>query len=437
MVFDPKVYRNNKDGIGGPGDPAATTSTEDSTLVSINKGIFHAIAETGVVVLGGATAAKQDTGNVSLASMDAKLTTLNFSTDTLESALGIVTETAPATDTASSGLNGRLQRIAQNLHAGAANIAKAEDAASADADVGVPSMAVRKATPANTSGTDGDYEMLQMSAGRLWVDASGVSLTVGTHAVTLAAGAAAIAKAEDVASADADVGVPAMAVQKATPANTAGTDGDYEFLQMSGGRLWASAVVTAAATSIGKAEDAASADADVGVPALAVRKATPANTSGTDGDYEFLQMSAGRLWASATIDAALPAGSNLIGRAVADASAATGGIASTARLLSAAASTNATNVKGSAGRVYCIQGHNAAAAFRYLKLYNKATSPTVGTDTPVRTIALPPGASFVLDFPLGYSFATGIGYGLTTAAADADTGALTAGDVICLNIDYV
>lgn len=70
------------------------------------------------------------------------------------------------------------------LAAGAASIGKAEDVASADADVGVPAMAVRKATPANTSGTDGDYEFLQMSAGRLWVDASGVTLTVASHAVT-------------------------------------------------------------------------------------------------------------------------------------------------------------------------------------------------------------------------------------------------------------
>lgn len=72
-------------------------------------------------------------------------------------------------------------------------------------------------------------------------------------------------------------------------------------------------VVTAAATSIGKAEDTASANADVGVPAMAVQKATPANTAGTDGDYEMLQMAAGRLWVSATIDAALPAGTNNIG----------------------------------------------------------------------------------------------------------------------------
>lgn len=47
--------------------------------------------------------------------------------------------------------------------------AKAEDVGSADADMGMPAMAVRKATPANTSGSDADYEFLQMSAGRLWV----------------------------------------------------------------------------------------------------------------------------------------------------------------------------------------------------------------------------------------------------------------------------
>src|ERR1700675_1069414 len=67
---------------------------------------------------------------------------------------------------------------------GATNIAKAEDFSSANADVGVPAMAIQKATPADTAGTDGDYAMLQMSAGRLWVDASGTTLTVGSHAVT-------------------------------------------------------------------------------------------------------------------------------------------------------------------------------------------------------------------------------------------------------------
>jgi hypothetical protein len=62
-----------------------------------------------------------------------------------------------------------------------------------------------------------------------------------------------------------------------------------------------------------RAEDAASADGHTGIGLLAVRKGTPANTSGADGDYEFLQISGGRLWASVAIDTALPSGSNVIG----------------------------------------------------------------------------------------------------------------------------
>ena len=68
-----------------------------------------------------------------------------------------------------------------------------------------------------------------------------------------------------------------------------------------------------AAANLGKAEDAAHASGDVGVMALAVRQASPANLSGAAGDYEPLQVNGGRLWASATIDAALPAGTNNIG----------------------------------------------------------------------------------------------------------------------------
>jgi hypothetical protein len=74
-----------------------------------------------------------------------------------------------------------------------------------------------------------------------------------------------------------------------------------------------SVVPGTAATNLGKAEDGAHTTGDVGVMALAVRTDSPANRSGTDGDYEPLQLSAGRLWVSATVDAALPAGSNNIG----------------------------------------------------------------------------------------------------------------------------
>jgi hypothetical protein len=192
--------------------------------------------------------------------------------------------------------------------------------------------------------------------------------------------------------------------------------------------------LSAGATTIAKAEDVASADADVGVPAMAVRKAAPANTSGTDGDYEMLQMSAGRLWASVLLEA----GSALIGRAVADASAATGGIASTARLPSAAASTNATNVKTSGGRVYSACGKNNSAYDVFLVFYDSAANPPVPGTTAIRKkVPCPAGQAFVYDFPLGLSFATGIGYAFTKLVADADTTVLVAADITAFNLDYV
>jgi hypothetical protein len=110
---------------------------------------------------------------------------------------------------------------------------------------------------------------------------------------------------------------------------------------------------------------------------------------------------------------------------------------STSRIPSAAASTNATSAKAAAGTVYAIEALNTSAAVKYLKLYNKASAPTVGTDTPVRTIALPPNnARTYVTFPSGRYFSTGIAYALTGAAADNDTTALTAGDVVGVNIDY-
>jgi hypothetical protein len=102
------------------------------------------------------------------------------------------------------------------------------------------------------------------------------------------------------------------------------------------------------------------------------------------------------------------------------------------RLL-ALASTNATVV--AAGKQRLVGGivSNTSAAIKYLKFYDKATAPTVGTDTPVMTIALPatsntPVNSFATD--IGVYFTLGFTYALTGAQADTDTTALTAGDVV-------
>lgn len=235
MVFDPKVNRNSKDGIGDPADVAAVNSTDANTIVALLKGLY---ALTTAGNSGGATAAKQDTGNTSLSSIDTKMTTLASHVDGLE-ALG-------------TALNG-------------------------------------------------------------FVD---------------------------------------------------------------------------------------------GLETLAA--------------------------------AATPAGANLIGRAVADASAATGGISLTARLASAANSTNATNVKTSAGRVYALTGKNNAAYDVFLVLYDAATNPPVPGTTPIRRkVCCPAGQTFVYDFPVGLTFATGIGYAFTKLVADADTTVLVAADITAFNLDYV
>ena len=110
----------------------------------------------------------------------------------------------------------------------------------------------------------------------------------------------------------------------------------------------------------------------------------------------------------------------------------------TSRIVSSAATTNATVAKAGAGDIFSVQGFNTTGAAIYLKLYNKATSPSVGTDTPVKTIMIPAGGAVSAScaWPTGFYFSAGISYALTGAAADSDTTAITAGAIVCLNIDY-
>jgi hypothetical protein len=144
----------------------------------------------------------------------------------------------------------------------------------------------------------------------------------------------------------------------------------------------------------------------------------------------------------------LTAGANIVGQvgidqttpgttnAVVDRPGTSGGLSMHKTI--SAASTNATNVKASAGQVYAVQVFNTNAAARYLKLYDDAAAPTVGTDTPVKTLTIPgntAGAGLVLNWDKGLVFSSGIGFGLTTGIADNDTGAVAANE-IGVNLDY-
>lgn len=113
--------------------------------------------------------------------------------------------------------------------------------------------------------------------------------------------------------------------------------------------------------------------------------------------------------------------------------AATTGGYTPSKLISAAA-TNATVIKASAGTIGYLTASNINAAPRYLKIYNKATAPTVGTDVPVHTFIIPgntAGAGTNIPLPpQGIALSAGISFAITTGVLDADVGAVAAAELV-------
>lgn len=105
------------------------------------------------------------------------------------------------------------------------------------------------------------------------------------------------------------------------------------------------------------------------------------------------------------------------------------GGASTAKVASAA-TTNATSVKASPGRVVGFVLCNTTAAFKFFRLYNKASAPTVGTDSPAVIIGLPPNSTITRSLEGGAAYSLGIAYSITNLVGDLDATAVAANDVI-------
>ena len=103
--------------------------------------------------------------------------------------------------------------------------------------------------------------------------------------------------------------------------------------------------------------------------------------------------------------------------------------------LNSAATTNSTLVLTGTSGLQALWATNIGAGVAFVKLYNKATAPTVGTDVPEMIITVPaavagvPGTIEVTPGFNGYRFALGLGLAITGAVADADTTAVTAGQV--------
>jgi len=108
----------------------------------------------------------------------------------------------------------------------------------------------------------------------------------------------------------------------------------------------------------------------------------------------------------------------------------TSGVGYTPLKLISAATTNATLVKSSAGKLYSVSAANNSASWRYLKIYSKASSPTVGTDVPILTFGIAPGATLQQSYDgVGVTVATGIAMSITAGIADSDNTAIGANEV--------
>lgn len=92
--------------------------------------------------------------------------------------------------------------------------------------------------------------------------------------------------------------------------------------------------------------------------------------------------------------------------------------------LVSAATTNATSLKATPGQVGIISVGSVNSAARYLHFYDKASAPTVGTDTPVATFIIPgntAGAGKDIPLGVGIKFEIGIAFAITTSISAANS----------------
>ncbi len=165
-------------------------------------------------------------------------------------------------------------------------------------DASVAAISPATAYAEDSVAVSGDFGTMALSVRRDTAAASaadGDYATINTDSVgRLHVALTGVSNAEDAAHVSGDGGIPALVIRKDTPA-ALGADGDYTLLQTdANGRLHVTATI-AAATDVAKAEDAAHVSGDLGYPALIVRKDTPV-ALGADGDYTLAQSDAnGRL----------------------------------------------------------------------------------------------------------------------------------------------
>jgi hypothetical protein len=110
-------------------------------------------------------------------------------------------------------------------------------------------------------------------------------------------------------------------------------------------------------------------------------------------------------------------------------------VPATPYFLNSAATTNGALIITGTSNVSAFYATNEGATAAYIKLYNKATAPTVGTDVPEMIIPVPaavagvPGVANPQIGFHGFRFPLGLGIAITRNAVFSDTTAIGAGEV--------
>lgn len=412
-----------------------------SGTVTVDLGVNNDVTVTGTV-----TAELSATDNAVLDNIDADLTTIIGHVDGIETLIGTTNTTLTTIDGRVDGIEGILTTIDADTGAIAAGFA-AEAAALGSGvliqgDDGTDRTNVLVDTDGHlqvdvlsgggggTQYTEGDTDASITGGAILWEDtgdtlravSAAKPLPVELFSAASPGSANSPVRREDDASASGDAGIVILG-RNTTSASTSalsGTNGDYEPLQLYAGTLMVTLSNFANESGPVRKEDEAYANGNGLMVAGVKRSDTPATTTGADNDLEPPQMADGALWTMQKVASKPSAGTSLFRSLDLDESE--------------------EEVKASAGYVYGIQWTNTATATRWLKLYNgTAASVSVGTTTPVYTLGLPGNASDdvtgVVTFDVPMYFSTAICAAATTGVADSDTGAPAANDVI-VNIQY-
>lgn len=340
-----------------------------------------------------------------------------------DSKVGALTETAPLTDTASSGLNGRLQRIAQRL----------------------TTLLAQLVTGGGTEATALRVTVASDSTGVVSVDDNGASLTVDGPLTDTELRATAVPVSLASVPSHAVTNAGTFAVQADTELTTgdldtgAGTD-TRAVVGLVGSKSGGGEIIPGSATdgllvNLGANNDVAvsgTVTADLGATDNAVLDDIAAKLATIDADTSTL---AAAVSTEVQVDVvgALPAGTNAIGKLAANSGVDIGDVDVTS--ISAGANligdvgikprtsgglttfmasgsdgssilvATAQAVKASAGQLFGYYLYNPESAVTFVHFYNTAAaSVTVGTTNPMFTLAIPPASAANLMSEIGIAF---------------------------------